>query len=361
MYAKLTIKQRLAIYLGLSVALQCWVIVSTLKGWASGTIITGSLLLGGLITFLYLDGARATARFLMDLVGGADRMSQGDLRVDMPAGLNATAQQGMQVMQRLQTRLREVLSTLRDGAEQVNTAASEIAAGNLDLSQRTEQGSAELQAAANSMRNMTDAARQSSAAMSEASSLAESTSSDARASGEVMRRTVAAMSGVSDSSRKIGDIIGVIDGIAFQTNILALNAAVEAARAGEQGRGFAVVASEVRNLAQRSAEAAREIKTLITASVEQVDAGASLVADAGTRLNDVVQSVERVAALIGNATHMARAQTEGMQVIADSVDRLDQSMQQNAALVEQGAAAAESLKTQAHTLNQIAAGFKLQG
>ena len=242
MYASLSIRQRLAIYLGLSLALQAWVITASLNGFAPATLITGSLALGGLITFIYLDGARATARFLQDLVGGADRMSQGDLRADMPRGLNAAAQQGMHVMQALQDRLRVLMSTLRQGAEQVNTAATEIAAGNLDLSQRTEQGSAELQSAANSMREMTEAARQSSSAMGEASALAERTSEQARASGEVMQRTVQAMSGVSESSRRIGDIIGVIDGIAFQTNILALNAAVEAARAGEQGRGFAVVA-----------------------------------------------------------------------------------------------------------------------
>jgi methyl-accepting chemotaxis protein len=359
MYASLTIRQRMAIYIGLSIALQVWVITAALMGLPAGMVALGSLAIGGAISFLYLEGARATGVFLQDLVGGADRMSHGDLQQDMPRGRNSSADQGMQVMQGLQHRLREVISTLRQGAEQVNTAASEIAAGNLDLSQRTEQGSAELQSAANSMRQMTDTARQSSVAMGEASVLAQTTSAQARVSGEVMRRTVEAMQGVSQSSRKIGDIIGVIDGIAFQTNILALNAAVEAARAGEQGRGFAVVAAEVRSLAQRSADAAREIKTLIGSSVEQVESGTSLVTDAGARLNEVVDSVERVASLIGSVSAMAQTQSSGIQVIADSVDRLDQAMQQNAALVEQGAAAAESLKTQAHTLNEVVAGFRL--
>jgi methyl-accepting chemotaxis protein len=168
------------------------------------------------------------------------------------------------------------------------------------------------------------------------------------------------MSGVSQSSRKISDIIGVIDGIAFQTNILALNAAVEAARAGEQGRGFAVVASEVRSLAGRSADAAKEIKTLISRSVEQVDAGSNLVNDAGTRMQEVVSSVERVASLIADATQMARTQSSGLKDIADSVDRLDQTMQQNAALVEQGAAAADSLKGQATRLTELVQRFRLR-
>jgi methyl-accepting chemotaxis protein len=287
-------------------------------------------------------------------------MGEGDLREDMPRAYNISAQQGMDVMQALLDKLREVMGTLGSGAEQVNTAASEIAAGNLDLSQRTEQGSADLQSAAHSMRQMTEAAQHSSEAMSEASSLAQATSKQARESGEVVLKTVEAMNGVSQSSRKIADIIGVIDGIAFQTNILALNAAVEAARAGEQGRGFAVVAAEVRSLAGRSAEAAKEIKSLISSSVEQVDAGSALVNDAGTRMQDVVASVERVASLIADASGLARTQSGGLQAIADSIDRLDQSMQQNAALVEEGAAAAESLKTQAAMLNDLVSGFRLR-
>jgi methyl-accepting chemotaxis protein len=358
MFANLSIAQRLALYLGLSIALQVHVIAGVLYGMPTGGLIAGSLVLGGLIAFVYLDGAKSVGVFLKDLLSGAHRMSEGDLREDIQLRGNASARAGMAALVKLQDTLRGMMGTLRDGAEQVNTAATEIAAGNLDLSQRTEQGSADLQQAASSMRQMTEAARHSSEAMDEASTLAQTTSSQARQSGAVVLNAVDAMNGVSHSSRKIADIIGVIDGIAFQTNILALNAAVEAARAGEQGRGFAVVAAEVRSLAQRSAGAAKEIKSLISASVEQVDAGSRLVNEAGTQMQDVVANVERVATLIKDATELARTQSAGLREIADSVDRLDQSMQQNAALVEEGAAAAESLKSQAGRLNELVGRFR---
>ncbi len=358
--AGLTMKQRVLLNVALNVGLQAWVVGGLLGGLGRGTLITGSLLLGALVVWLYLDSASGTADFMKHLMAGVQRVSAGDLSEDIRIEGAASAKEGLRVMQGLQENLRQVMSTLHDGAEQVNTAASEIAAGNQDLSQRTEQGSADLQAAASSMRNMTEAARHSSEAMDEASQLAQQTSQQARQSGDVVGRAVSAMSGVSHSSRKIADIIGVIDGIAFQTNILALNAAVEAARAGEQGRGFAVVAGEVRSLAQRSAEAAKEIKSLITSSVEQVDAGSGLVNDAGQRMQEVVGSIERVAALIADATQLARTQSSGLREVADSVDRLDQSMQQNAALVEEGAAAAESLKSQAHRLNELVRGFRLR-
>ena len=360
MFANLSIAQRVALFLGLNIALQLHVVLGVLYGMPTGWLVGGSLVIGGIVIWLYLDSARSTGMFLTDLMGGAKRMSEGDLREDFVVRGNSSAKAGMATLVSLQDTLRNMMGTLRDGAEQVNTAATEIAAGNLDLSQRTEQGSADLQQAASSMREMTDAARHSSEAMGEASTLAQSTSAQARQSGAVVLNAVTAMNGVSQSSRKIADIIGVIDGIAFQTNILALNAAVEAARAGEQGRGFAVVASEVRSLAQRSAGAAKEIKTLISASVEQVDAGSRLVNDAGTQMQEVVGNVERVATLIKDATELARTQSAGLREIADSVDRLDQSMQQNAALVEEGAAAAESLQSQAGRLNELVGRFRMR-
>ncbi len=358
--SSLSLKQRVALQVFLSIALQVFVVTGTLLDWSNTTVVVGSLALGGFLLWFYLDSASGTGAFVQTLMASADRMSGGNLTEDVPSFGNPTARQGLGTMQSLQDSLRRVMTTLRDGADQVSTAASEIAAGNLDLSQRTEQGSADLQACASSMRNMTEAAQQSSAAMTEASSLSQSTSELAQQSGLVVSQAVQAMSGVSQSSRKIADIISVIDGIAFQTNILALNAAVEAARAGEQGRGFAVVAGEVRLLAGRSAEAAREIKSLISSSVEQVDAGSRLVNDAGTRMQEVVGSIERVASLITEVTHMARTQSSGLKDIADSVDRLDQSMQQNAALVEEGAAAADSLKSQAGRLNELVGQFRLR-
>ncbi|MBH9577880.1 methyl-accepting chemotaxis protein [Inhella proteolytica] len=358
MLANLTIKQRVVINVGLSLALQAYVITGVLAGWSAGTLIIGSLLIGGLILWLYLDSAAQTGQFVVRLMQGAQRMSDGDLREDVPITGSHTAREGLQVMQQLQENLRDMMGTLKDGSEQVSTAASEIAAGNLDLSQRTEQGSADLQACAHSLRSMTEAAQHSSEAMGEASGLAQNTARLAKDSGAVVGRAVEVMGQVSHSSRKIADIIGVIDGIAFQTNILALNAAVEAARAGEMGRGFAVVAGEVRSLAGRSADAAKEIKSLITSSVEQVEQGSQLVNDTGARMQEVVGAVERVAALIADSTAMARTQSNGLQEIADSVDRLDQSMQQNAALVEEGAAAAESLKAQAQRLNELVQRFR---
>jgi len=356
-FDRLSLKQRVLIQVGMSVALQGFVISGTLLDWSHSTVILGSLGIGGFLLWLYLDSAMSTSRFVVTLMAGAHRMGGGDLTVDMPSFGNSTVREGLGTMQLLQERIRSMMRTLNEGANEVSTAASEIAAGNHDLSHRTEQGSADLQAAASAMRDMTDAARQSSEAMGEAANLSQNTSQLAQQSGAVVSQAVGAMNGVSDSSRKISDIISVIDGIAFQTNILALNAAVEAARAGEQGRGFAVVASEVRSLAGRSADAAKEIKDLINGSVSQVEAGSRLVNDAGKRMEEVVSSIERVASLITEATSMARTQSSGLQGIADSVDRLDQTMQQNAALVEEGAAAASSLKSQAAVLTELVGKF----
>ena len=360
MFSSLSIKQRMFMQLGLSVFLQAYVITGTLMDWSASTVIIGSLAIGITILWLYLDSAAGTKDFVETLIASAQRMATGDLSRNIPVVGNVSARQGMQTMRDLQESLRDVIGTLDDGAHQVSNASSEIASGNLDLSNRTEQGSSDLQSAAGALRAMTEAAQQSSIAMREASSLSQSTSQLVHQSGQVVSQAVEAMSGVSQSSRKISDIISVIDGIAFQTNILALNAAVEAARAGEQGRGFAVVAGEVRLLAGRSAEAAKEIKSLISRSVEQVDAGSGLVNDAGNRMQEVVKSVERVVGLIGQATEMAQTQSVGLRDVSVSVDRLDQSMQQNAALVEEGAAAAGTLREQAQRLTELVRRFQLR-
>ncbi len=250
---------------------------------------------------------------------------------------------------------------VRQSTDSIATASAEIASGNHDLSARTEQTSSNLQETAAAMEQFTSTIQQSAGSAQQASSLAASASGVARRGGEVVTQVVATMDEINHSSKKIADIISVIDGIAFQTNILALNAAVEAARAGEQGRGFAVVASEVRSLAGRSAEAAKEIKQLINTSVEKVETGSRLVQDAGTTMQDIVQSVQRVNDMIGEITAAAGEQSTGVAQVNQAVGNLDQMTQQNAALVEESAAAAQSLREQAEQLAQVVSTFKLGG
>ena len=259
----------------------------------------------------------------------------------------------------MQQSLARVVGSVRGNAESVATASAQIAQGNQDLSGRTEQQASALQETAATMEQLGTTVRHNADSAKQANELAQGASAIAAQGGEVVGKVVATMQGISDSSRKIGDIIGVIDGIAFQTNILALNAAVEAARAGEQGRGFAVVASEVRSLAQRSAEAAREIKGLIGRSVEQVEHGTVLVGQAGDTMGEIVGSIRRVTDIVAEISNSSIEQSSGVQQVGDAVSQMDQATQQNAALVEQSAAAAESLKGQAQELVQAVAVFRL--
>jgi len=253
----------------------------------------------------------------------------------------------------MQNALSKLVGDIRHASDSINTASVEIAAGNQDLSGRTEQTASALQQTASSMEQLNGTVHQTAESARTANALAGTATQAAQRGGEVVSQVVRNMEDITQSSKKIGEIIGVIDGIAFQTNILALNAAVEAARAGEQGRGFAVVASEVRSLAQRSANAAREIKTLIGASVEKVESGARLVQDAGATMQEIVTGVQRVSHIIGEITTAATGQSNELGQVNTAVTQLDQMTQQNAALVEQSAAAAESMRDQAHRLSQV--------
>jgi len=256
-------------------------------------------------------------------------------------------------------KLRGSMLTVRTATDHISTAAREIASGNTDLSQRTEQAASRVQQSASSMEQLTVTVRQTADAARTANQLAGSASTVAQRGGSVVAQVVTTMEDINTSSRRIADIIGTIDGIAFQTNILALNAAVEAARAGEQGRGFAVVASEVRSLAQRSAKAAREIKALIGASVDKVESGTRLVADAGSTMGEIVASVQRVTDIIGEISAATGEQSGGLGQINAAVADLDRMTQQNTALVEESAAAAESLHEQASKLLAVVSGFQL--
>jgi methyl-accepting chemotaxis protein len=262
-------------------------------------------------------------------------------------------------MARMQHALSELVGRVRGSAEGVATASSQIAQGNADLSQRTEEQASALEQTAATMEQLGSTVRLNADNARQASQLAQGASEVAGAGGEVVGRVVGTMKGIQDSSQKIGEIISVIDGIAFQTNILALNAAVEAARAGEQGRGFAVVASEVRSLAQRSAEAARQVKTLITDSIEQVDRGSLLVDEAGRTMKDIVTSVKRVSDIVAEISAATAEQSTGIAQVGEAVSQMDQVTQQNAALVEQSAAAAESLKVQAGDMVTAVGVFRL--
>jgi len=280
----------------------------------------------------------------------------------MTVWMNRAARQGTASADALTDtleRLRAALATTQESAARIESASHEIAGGNADLRQRTEQSAAQLQRAAGSMAQLTAIVNSSAESAEGANRQAASASQVAERGGEVVREVVSKMDDIATSSRRIADIIGVIDGIAFQTNILALNAAVEAARAGEQGRGFAVVASEVRSLAQRSATAAREIKGLINVSVENVDAGSRLVGEAGRTMQEIVAGIRSVAGTIDEISRSATAQKAGIVAMHDTVADLDQMTQRNAALVQQSAAAAESLHVQAGRLTEVVSSFQL--
>ncbi|MBT0570892.1 HAMP domain-containing protein [Curvibacter sp. CHRR-16] len=265
----------------------------------------------------------------------------------------------LQALSMMSDRLRQLVSDVRAGVGSISTASSEIALGNQDLSQRTEQTASSLQETSSRMEQLTNSVTQAADTANQANQLASSAATAATHGGQVVDQVVDSMQKITDSSRKISDIISVIDGIAFQTNILALNAAVEAARAGEQGRGFAVVATEVRSLAGRSADAAKEIKSLITASVESVEAGSGLVEEAGRSMGEIVSSVRRVSDLVAEISSSAMEQREGIAKVSSATNQLDQMTQQNAALVEQSAAAASSLRDQAQRLNEVVSVFKV--
>jgi methyl-accepting chemotaxis protein len=327
------------------------------------------LMMAGLLAAALLLGvalAWVITRQLLGQLGGepltaaavAQAVAEGDLSTAIALKPGDTHSL-MARLSAMQHGLAEAVSAVRMGSENVATASAQIAQGNQDLSGRTEQQASALQQTAATMDELGSTVRNNADNAAQANQLALGASSVAIQGGTVVGQVVETMKGINDSSRKIADIIGVIDGIAFQTNILALNAAVEAARAGEQGRGFAVVASEVRSLAQRSAEAARQIKTLITASVERVDQGTALVGQAGKTMDEIVGAIRRVSDIVGEISSASAEQSSGVAQVGQAITQMDQTTQQNAALVEESASAAMSLQQQAQQLVQAVAVFRL--
>jgi len=320
----------------------------------------------GAALVLGLGAALVIARSITQQLGGEPRevvhlagaIAGGDLSIKIPMRAGDTHSL-MAAIGTMRDRLADVVGEVRLSSNSIATGSAQIAAGSADLSQRTEEQASNLQQTAASMEQLTSTVKNNADTAGQANRLAAGASTAAARGGEAVGQVAATMQDIAASSKKIADIIGVIDGIAFQTNILALNAAVEAARAGEQGRGFAVVASEVRSLAQRAAGAAKEIKTLIGASVTKVEAGARQVHDAVTSMDDIVAQVGRVSQLIGEISHATAEQSTGISQVGDAVGQLDQVTQQNSALVEESAAAAESLKQQAARLAEVVGVFKL--
>ena len=327
----------------------------------SSTTIVVALTAAGMLVALVLGIAlaRSIARPLAQAIGIADAVAAGDLSAEIePTGTDEVAHL-QRALRNMVGNLRKLVSSVRVGVDSVAVASGQIATGNQDLSTRTEQQASSLEQTASSMEQLSSTVKQNSESARQANQLAAAASEVAGRGGNAVGQVVDTMGQIQASSRKIAEIIGVIDGIAFQTNILALNAAVEAARAGEQGRGFAVVAGEVRNLAQRSAQAAREIKSLIADSVSKVESGSRQVTEAGRTMQDLVAQVKRVTDLLGEIASATMEQNSGIGTVNHSVSQLDQMTQQNAALVEQSAAAAASLRKQAEQLAQAVAIFKL--
>jgi methyl-accepting chemotaxis protein len=328
-----------------------------------------SLKLGLLLTVLTLVAgasfaifiSRSITRPLRQAVLVAETVAAGDLSSRIEVRSTDETGQLMQALKNMNDSLAKVVGDVRHGTDTIATASSEIASGNQDLSSRTEEQASSLEQTAASMEELTSTVKQNADNARQANQLAASASEVAVRGGTVVSQVVDTMGSINTSSKKIVDIIGVIDGIAFQTNILALNAAVEAARAGEQGRGFAVVASEVRSLAQRSAAAAKEIKGLIDDSVSKVAAGSQQVAEAGKTMDEIVASVRRVTDIMGEISSASHEQTQGIEQINQAITQMDQVTQQNAALVEEAAAAAASLQDQAGSLSQVVSVFKLDG
>ena len=323
--------------------------------WGS-VALAGVVLVGLLLSILVV---RQITLPLARAVAVADTIASGDLTVDVQDDRKDELGNLLRSLGAMAQRLRDVVSEVRNGVDSVSSAASQIATGNHDLSGRTEQTAANLQETAASIEELTATVSQSADTARQANQLASTAVQAAERGGNVVQQVVSSMQQITSSSHKIADIIGVIDGIAFQTNILALNAAVEAARAGEQGRGFAVVAAEVRSLAQRSAEAAKEIKALISTSVSNVDAGSSQVAQAGESMHEIVASVRRVTDLIGEISAATHEQQDGFAQVNQAVSNLDQMTQQNAALVEESSSAATSMNEQAQRLAQVVSVFKV--
>ncbi|MFL9923930.1 methyl-accepting chemotaxis protein [Herbaspirillum lusitanum] len=325
------------------------------KTWIIGLLAAIVVIAMGLA----ITVARIVSRPLQQAVDVAQRVAQGDLTADIRAASTDETGQLMHSLKAMNDSLLKIVTEVRQGTDTISTASSEIATGNLDLSSRTEQQAGSLEETASAMEELTSTVKQNADNARQANQLAVSASEVAGQGGSVVGQVVQTMSSINESSRRIVDIISVIDGIAFQTNILALNAAVEAARAGEQGRGFAVVASEVRSLAQRSAAAAKEIKGLIDDSVGKVDAGSKLVEQAGNTMSDIVDSVRRVTDVVSEITAATQEQSTGIEEINRAITQMDEVTQQNAALVEEAAAAAQSLQDQAGRLTQVVSVFKL--
>jgi methyl-accepting chemotaxis protein len=325
--------------------------------------VSAVLLCAALLAGVALVVARSITRQLgmepAEAMDFANRIADGDLSQQLQPQDPHTRSLATALTSMLAT-LESIVTQVRVGAEGVATASAQIAQGNMDLADRTSQSASALQQTAGTMGHLGEAVKHNVDSAAQANQLARDASGVATEGGEVVRQVVETMTGITDSSRKIADIISVIDGIAFQTNILALNAAVEAARAGEQGRGFAVVASEVRSLAQRSADAAKEIKDLIGASVERVETGSALVGQAGQTMEDIVNSIRRVTDIVGEISTASVDQSHSVNEVARSVSDMDRGTQQNAALVEESAAAADSLRDQAQNLVETVARFKLR-